>query len=287
MKKLNKIFSRYFPQLRRITPIMAFLLLIVSAGTVFTIKYFGRQPLWRTVRIQVVGKDWIDNFTNYNGYRPPFWLTDKIKVGDSEIAIDGRKVAEVMTIDEYERIGPESDLYLTVKLYGEVSTRLKKFLYRGRPIEVGAPIELHLNRVAVIGQTIDDSVPENGYPKKNITITARLQNTEPWIINGLSIGDTMVNRGDKLPIATIRSFHVEPPISSILFVPPNGSTNLFLENNPRLKDLIINATLSVQNQNGDWYFAGHQKIKVGNGLWLYLSRVNLNPLEIQSVEDAQ
>lgn len=294
MKTTIKSNRRLFLRIRNIAPLSVFLLLLVSAGVVFTIKYFGRQPQWRSVRIQVVGKDWNENYTNYNGFRPPFWLTEKIKVGDSEIAIDGKKIAEVINIDEFERVGPESDLYLTLKLYGEVSTRLNKFLYRGRPIEVGAPIDLHLNRVMITGQIIDDHVPATGYPKKTISITARLRNADTWIVDALSVGDIMTNRGDGSTLATVKSFNTEPSQSSLLFAQNpyvfSGSayrTGLFLENNPRLKDLVVRATLNVQSQNGDWFFGGHQKIKVGNSLWLYLSRVNLNGLEIQSVEDAQ
>ncbi|MEK7543644.1 MAG: DUF4330 family protein [Patescibacteria group bacterium] len=256
--------------------------------TIFVVKFYGRKPTERIIRIQVVGKSWTQNYNNYAGYRPPFWLSENIQVGDVETTVNGWRSGEIIAIEKYDRWGTDVDLYLTAKLQGEINGRTNKFIYNSKPVEVGAFIELHLTRADVLGQIIDDNVPEKGYPEKEIVATVRVRNEDPWVVEALRVGDTMLNGPQKKQVAVVETISIEPPTSAIFLSdatidnPPN---NTFLSIDPRAKDVVMKVRLRAQHHDSGWYFGGHQSIKIGQQIWIYFSQVNVMAT-IQSIQDA-
>lgn len=281
-------------RIRHIGVIQLFAILVVAAATVYVVKYFGRQPATRLIQVQVTGKDWTQNYTNYNGYKAPFWLTDKIQVGDTERSVDGKTIATITAIDSYDRGTPDTDLYITLRIKGEINTRLQKFLYNNQFIEVGAPIQIHLSHALIAGQIVDDDVPQAGYPQKKLMITGRYRNAPGWVVDALTAGDTMTDGPHGPAVATVTQIETEPPTSTILFTLPQDAhartgnmirTSTFLENNPSLQDIVLHVTITATDRNGGWYFANAQPLKVGNIISINLSRVNLPEVEIQAIED--
>lgn len=274
-------------KIKRVSPLQAFIVLVVIMGTIFVVKYFGRQPMYRTVKIQVVGKPWTESVVTHYGYKAPFWLSEKVQRGDAEFSVDGKPTAEVIEVEEYQRGGTEVDLYIIAKLKGEINKRTRKFMYASRPIEVGTAMELHLNRVNVVGQIIDDNVPPGGYPQKEMVVTLRARNVEPWIVAKIAKGATMTSGPSGTVVAEILDTKREPALSTVLFTNSSGAkTATFLELNTRVVDVITKVKLTVRYHDGGWYFGGHQQVKVGNQLWLYFPEVNLMGAELQTVEDS-
>jgi len=172
-------------KLREVTFTQMIVLLLVVASVVGVVKFFGKRADWRTIKIQVVGKDWSNLPVTYNGYRPPYWLTESIQKNDVERSVGGGRIAEVIDVERYSRNGPEYDVYLTVRINGILNKKTNKYIYKGRAVEVGAPIELRLNRALVFGQIIDDQVPLEGYITKRIVVTSLYRNASPWIVKNL------------------------------------------------------------------------------------------------------
>ncbi len=285
---MNHLASLAFKRIKTLQPIQVFTLFVIAGITVFTIKFYGRKPAERVIKIQVVGKQWAQNYNNYAGYRPPFWLNNSIQIGDTETTVNGWRSAEIVNIEKYDRWGTDADLYLIAKLKGEVNTRTNKFMYNSKPVEVGSSIELHLTRTDVLGQIIDDNVPEKGYPEKELFVVARARNIDPWIIGALRAGDTMLNGPQKKAVATLMSYAIEPPTSAVFLsdsTTSNPPNNTFLTLNPRAKDAVLKVKLRVQQYDTGSYFAGHQNIKVGQQIWIYFPQVNIMA-EIQSIQDA-
>lgn len=278
-------------KLKQVTPLQIFIILVVITATVFVVKYFGKQGEWRLIRIQVVGRDWSDSYVENEGFRPPYWLVESIKEGDVELNVDGSKLAEVVKVERYKRIGSEYDTYLTLNIKGVLNTRTKKYVYKGRIIEVGAPINLNLSNTLVIGQVIDNQVPKEGYQTKKVMVTGRVRNTEPWIISNLNIGDKMTNGDQDGVVAEVLTINTEPAQSQILFSDPKkigvrlSTGSLIVERNPRLRDLILTAELTVEKHGDEWYLGGHQNIKVGNNIRLYFPQVDLKFVEIELIRD--
>lgn len=278
-------------KLKQVTPLQIFIILVVITATVFVVKYFGKQGEWRLIRVQVVGKDWSNSYVEYEGFRPPYWLVESIKQGDVELNTDGSKIAEVIKVERYKRVGSEYDTYLTLNIKGVLNTRTKKYVYKGRAIEVGAPISLNLNKALVIGQVIDNQAPKEGYQTKKVMVTGRTRNTEPWIISNLNIGDKMTSDNQGGVVAEVLTINTEPAQSQILFSDPrkigvrSSTGSLIVERNPRLRDLVLTVELIIEKHGNEWYFGGHQNIKVGNNIWLYFPQVDLKFVEIESIRD--
>ncbi|MBI5620162.1 hypothetical protein HY949_00095 [Candidatus Gottesmanbacteria bacterium] len=274
-----------FKKLRTITFLQLIILLIVSASTVGIVKFFGKKSEWRTVKIQVVGKDWSNLPVSYNGYRPPYWLAESIQKNDVERSVGGGIIAEVIDVERYSRSGPEYDIYLTVRVNGVLNKKTNKYIYKGKAIEIGAPIDLRLNRTLVFGQIIDDQVPPGGYVTKRIIVTSLYRNASRWIINNLKVGDTMTTGSNGSAIAEIVGFTTEPTGGRLLYADSVGSENVLLERDPTLLDAHIRTKLLVEKHDGEWFFGGHQSIKVGNFLWLNFPKINAKNMEIESVEE--
>lgn len=276
--------KKYIHSLPKLNPLHVGILIVVSFTVIGIVKYFGRKPQWRTVRIQVVGKDWRNIYNSYEGYRPPFWISESIRVGDKEISYTGEGVAEVIDIDQYERESPSYDMYLTVKLKGEVNKKRQKFIYKGNAVEVGAPISLSLNDTALYGQVIDNNVTNGEYIKKYMIVTLRKKNAEPWIAEKVIPNIVQINKYNGTIIAQVLEINTESALSQLLFTQTNNP-NLFLEKNTRVIDLVVKVKLFVEQHGDLWYFGGHQIVKTGASLWLYFPDVNLAGVEIQNVED--
>ena len=278
-------------QVHRVSALQFLILVVVIVGTISAVKYFGKVGEWRIIRVQVVGKNWINSYTSYDGYRPPYWLAEHVHVGDQERGISGSTTAIVKRIETYSRSSSDFDMYLTLSVNGILNKKTGTFSYNGKPVMVGAPFELRLSGTQILSQIIEDNFPSGGYPKKQISTSIRLRNAEPWILAGLTIGDTMTNGPEGESIATITNIKTEPAQGSLVFTDSSARSgkastgSIIIEQNSRLRDLIITATLQIEKHNDEWYFGGHQNVKTGNLIWLYLPKVNIKGAEIESVSD--
>ena len=101
----------------------------------------------------------------------------------------------------------------------------------------------------------------------------------------------MTNGPEGESIATITNIKTEPAQGSLVFTDSSARSgkastgSIIIEQNSRLRDLIITATLQIEKHNDEWYFGGHQNVKTGNLIWLYLPKVNIKGAEIESVSD--
>jgi hypothetical protein len=269
-------------------------LLLVVLGTVGVVKFFGKRGEWRVIKIQVIGKDWstVPNAV-YSGYRPPYWLAESVKKNDVELSVGGGKIAEVVDVEQYSRGGPDYDMYLTVRINGILNAKTNKYVFKGRAIEVGAPVELRLDRALVFGQITSDHVPPEGYKTTHVVVTALYRNADPWIINNIKIGDAMSGGPDGRVVAEVLALTTEPTRGRLLFTDSaaagriSASGDLFIDRDPKLQDLHVRARLLVEKHNDEWFFGGYQAIKAGNLLWLYFPNVNLKSMEIESVEKSE
>lgn len=260
----------------------AFIILLIAGLSISLVKYFSRQAgVWRTVRIEVTGNNWTND--PYSNSKPPFWMSERIKEGDIELGVDGTEIAKVVKVENYERGDELAEIYLIVKVKTEFNKKLNKFVFKGQAVEIGLPIQLRLNRVFVNGQVIDDQVPKEGYEKKDIIIKGRWKGQEPWKVQQISVGDKMVDRGNNQPVAEILSVWLEPSIKMV-GIDPKYSDQLVISSNPRLVDGMVRAKITVEKHDDRWFFAGHQKVKVGRSIWIYLPEIDILGMEIETLE---
>lgn len=276
------MFKRLIQRLKILSLFDIFVCISIIAFTVFIVKFFGQKTEWKTVKIEVINRSWADNYNPY-GYRTPFWLSEKLKIGQKEYNKSGKLIAEVLNIENYERGSEEAEVYLTVKLKTNLQKRLRQNYFKEKPLDLGSAIELSLDQNTVYGQVIDTDAPVNGYPQKKFIITTRGRGIDKYIIDHTKIGDVMKNRYNNTTVATILDFHTEKTTVAYVNQINNNSGALGFKINEDTKDLIVKFEIITEQIDGRWYFAGHQQVKVGNGIYFYGQNINL----LLGIEDVQ
>lgn len=281
----KQLFASTVKKLRTISPLHIACIILAITATIGIVKYYGKKGEWRTVKIQIIGRNWSNSYEQYQGYRPPYWLAEHINKGDYEVSLAGDKIAEIVHMESYSRGNSEYDLYATVNIYGVLNKRINTFVYNGKAIRVGDPIDLQLSHASVIGQIIDDNVSQEKYVSKQILTQVRISNVEPWAMNNIRVNEVIKDTSNDKILGKVISFRSEAPISSLAEIDQNG--RLTLSTGTRLSDLVITVQLAAEKHNGELFVAGHQNVKIGNRLWLYLEHVNLPSGIIENVQVLQ
>lgn len=272
------------PTLRNVKVALYGLTLLFFLGMlVFVVKYFGLGPdECRTVRVQVMGKDWSETPSSAN-YRPQLYLNNHIRVGSMEYGADGKVLAEVIGTEMYDA-GDGLFIALILKLKVNTNKRTKIVQYRSTPLANGTLIQLSLANTSVIAQVIDIDYPEAGYKNSLLEVEGRYRNIEPWLLDSIKVGDSMKDliTGDEVAIVTKKV--IEPSLSQIYSTGNTYYTNTFLESNPRLKDVVITIKVKVVDINGLWFFADQQKVKVGQPLKLRFPEYDLGYIDVQNIQ---
>lgn len=269
-------------RLKTLSTIEIFALLAVASLTVFMVKFFGNKQETKIILVEVIKKNWTENYDPY-GYRAPFWLSEKIKVGQKEFNYTGKPIAELIYFDNYERGSEEAELYLTLKVVVNHNTRTNQYIFHNKPIALGSAIELNLDNNLIEGQIVDMNPPSNGYPRHNFQVVLRVRNAEPWTVSNVLVGDKVTDRATGQTIAEITDVKIEDPTSQQISI--DGNSILQINKRPDIKDMVITTKIVATEQDGKWYFAGHQNIKMGDSLYLYTNRIYLYGLEIVDIKE--
>lgn len=271
-------FDNYFKVIKKNFKIReAFIVLLIAGLSVGMVKYFARKAgVWRTIRVEVIGSGWEENA--YQPVKPPFWLSEKIKINDVERGVDGSEIAQVLRVENYERGDEKADVYLILKVKTEFNGKMKKYVFKGKAIEVGAMVEFRLENALIRAQVVDDQVPGEGYEQKEVIIQGRWPNQEPWSVNEIKVGDTMVDRGNNQVVAEVLSVWSESATINLSHI-----DQLLVSSNSRRVDGLIKLKMRLVKYDDRWYFAGHQKVKVGRHIWVYLPEVDIPYLEVMAI----
>jgi hypothetical protein len=279
------MFRRIISRLKSLTFFEIFIAITIIAFTVFVVKYFGQKVDTKIIRVEIINKSWSENYNPY-GYRTPFWLSDKLKVGQKEYDKSGKVLAEILDIENYLRGGEEAEVYLTVRVKTTYQKRLHQHFFKDKPLDLGSAIEIAPDQNIVYGQVIDLNSPESisAYPQKTMIVTARGRGLEKNIIDQIKKGETMVNRSNGQVVGTITDITTENTSRVYATEITNVNNTIGFRVSPTLKDIVLKIKITATQVDDRWYFAAHQNIKVGNALFFYGQDINLYYLEIENIE---
>lgn len=265
-----------------LSPIEIFIMITVVFLTVFIVKFFGRKKEFITIKVEVIKQNWLNNYDPY-GYRAPYWISDKVKIGQTEKDKAGKTIATLIDLENYERGDEEAELYLTLKVQTTLDKRTGVYYFKDKALNLGSSIELNLDNIELSGQVIDNNVPESGYPIKYFTVTARARNLDSWVYQKITPELKIYNRATNEAVGEITHVTLE---DSSLHEIKTDSTGKYLTVAPgKNKDAIITAKLKAYQMDNKWFFSGHQDLKIGSSLYLYTNQTNLYNLDIQNIEE--
>lgn len=284
---LKKKFSKFWNhKLSYFNPFSVFVLILISLGTIALVKQQKISQLKQVVRVEVVGQNWSNNFTQYNGYRPPFWLVENLNIGSKEVAPDGRTTAEVVDIEYFERYGGNAQMFIIVELEVVNSVSGGSAVYKGGNIEIGETVELHLDNTFVIGQITDTNYSKDDIEFEELLVTGIYNRLEPYAANSIKEGMTVTNPFNGETYATIESVKVYPNTDFV--VTDSSQNSVFrLERDYSMKNVEVTLRLVTEKHLGQNFYSGHQLVKIGENIELMFPEVKTGSLEVTNVSPYQ
>lgn len=279
---MNRIIRLITSRVKRVTYFEWIALLSICFLAISVVKFFQEKSNWRLIRIEVVGRDWTNAFGT--DLRAPFWLANNLAIGDTEKDASGRKIAEVIKAEKYEWLD-NTNVFLTVKVRAKHNKTMDKYTYKNKPLEIGNSIELLLANTFVVGQIVDNQVPESGYETKEIVVRGRLRGREPWLIEKVKVGDEMKDFGTGKVLATILDTQIVPSTTNTLVSMQDQV--MTIDKTSSKKDLIISVRMRVTKYGNLWYFAGKQKVKIGQFIHIFLPQANLEWVWIEDINETK
>lgn len=252
------------------------LLVAVAVGlaVIVTVKYFGKGYEKEVVRI-----DFISNVSDGRGGQYyPSWFNNVLKVGDEERGPDGRVSARLLKKDSYQQGDERFKYYFVIELVGMRDKRSGFLKYKGRPVQVGQEIEIDFPDARVDG--IVTHIGEASYLKKvNYLVDFKWENQDRTVAEKIKIGQTVLNFGTNEEIGKVEKVNITPAGNRLLAVGTMyGGTQLMT--NPDWVDVSFRMKLATEVDGGISVYAGHQKVKVGEPLWIYGEAVDTQEVKV-------
>lgn len=278
-QRFVSLLNSFLGRVEKITPLEVYVVVLVVASVVFINRYFQREANFRFIRMEVTVKEWKYGEGQYD-YKVPYWLSEKLELGLTERSLSGRTRAEIVGMEKYDRVNDQSQIYLVVKVMADYNEKSQSYSYQGQPLSVGSPIEFNFDGVLVPGQILDNSYPPSGYQVGEFIITTKARYVEPWVVDELKKGLTMKNRANGEVIAELIDFDIaHSKTKKIDFYDQS-----LIANSEQYFDIDAKFKIKTVKQNGYWFFAGHQRVRLGADLWIYLENLILPSAEITKLE---
>ncbi len=200
----------------------------------------------------------------------PNWLDNAVTVGDQEVSPLGGLNAVVLDKESYEASFYGKYVYLLLKI-NTIKDRSGIYLFKNKPLSVGASIDLKLSKAQISGLVIyiGDEQPIYEYKKLLVKVTGL--SSEWWMGDAIKIGSVIKNnKGEE--IAKVISKKVSLASGSLITVDRNK------------RDVEATVELKVRKVDETYFFAETQKVKVDENLFLAFPEISLN-LPIISVSE--
>lgn len=280
--------TQYFSKLKRLRGklgifevLIGLLILLVL---LFVMVLTRSKKEWVRAEIKISSSSWWQTYYN----SPPFWLGESINIGDQEYDSMGNKIAEVLNIKEYELnssgVEPTTrkDFYLTVNLKIERDGRTSKLKFNNQPLEIGAPIEMHLSNTYVLGIVIFVEGIPDPRETEELIIEGVWLDIFPWSAEAIKVGGKMKD-GTGETVAEILEKRVELAEKTI----ETWQGNLVVSRDPLKRDIYLKIKLLVRKQGDNYYFREDQKVKVGENLFIHLPEIDVEWVSVLKVFDKE
>lgn len=273
--KLKKLFKK----IGIFELIVGFLIVLVLVFVLFQTR---SKKEWLKVEVKIASSYSWQSYSN----SPPFWLGESINVGDSEFNSQGKKIAEVLDIKTYE-LSPNDeieattrkDFYLTLNLQVDKDARTGKLKFKNQPLEIGAPIELHLKNTYFPALILN---LENVQEKETLSLIIEgiWLNTFPWNAEAIPVGGEMKDGMGNI-VAKILDKQIF--LADITVKTDDG--RVLARKDPLKRDVFVKAQILVKKQGENFYFREDQKVKIGENLFLHFPEVDVEWLAIKKIVD--
>lgn len=280
-KKRKQVFIKTKRLIKKIGVFEILVGLLFLLVLIFVMIQTRSKKEWVKAEVKISSPSWWQAYYT----SPPFWLGESIKVGDKEFDSQGKIIAEVLEVKEYELTGKSGeiareDFYLTLNLQASRNRKTGKLEFKYQPLEIGGPIELHLTDTYVYGLvTFIEGVPDERETKE-IIVKGIWMNIFPWQAEVIPIGGKQEDGAGNV-IAEILEKRIE--LSNMVVTTDDG--RVLVRKNPTKRDVYITTRVLTKKQGGNLYFREDQKIKIGKNLFIQLPGIDVDYVSIMEIYD--
>jgi hypothetical protein len=257
--------------------VLGFVLILILVGITTITKFFSQETAPIYIKLKVSQGLWWANTG-----RPPVWYLNALKVGDKQYDLLGSPIAEITRVRYYpyqkEEVNEtQYDVYLTVKLEVDKSSRRGTYSFNRDSVVVGAPIELEFASAHVTGTTMEvsESLFQDEEVDAEVILTKRL--AFPWEYDAIKIGDKYFDGSDNVFEITGKSTSNTSIISSDAYGSFSPRTS------ESLRYITIRAKLKVRSVDGRLIFGEEQEVKPGLPIFVTTPSYEIEKYLISSV----
>jgi len=233
-----------------------------------------RKSHWINVRISVENVDWW-----YQGTPPYYWYASNLKAGDISYDSFGKKVAEVIRVENYDFGGPHRNIYVDLKVKVVFDKKRQQYLYEFKPLVVGSITNFYFSAEQLRGLVIRLNEEEIPYISKTITIQKKL--VIPEMADKIKVGDKSSDTNHNVVAEII---DVENSISSTYEFSDIRGGNIKTYD-PDYRDVKITMRIKTFRDLDRNFYVNQAVIKVGSIIWLHFPDYPLEDFEIIEILD--
>lgn len=159
--------------------IIIFLLFVVIAF--FAYSRLQRNSTLVNVRVSIENLDWW-----YQGIPPSYWYLADLKKGEALTNSFGKKIAEVVNVDNYDLGGYSRAIYVDLKMEVDFDKKKNQYLYEFKPLVTGSSLVMNFANQQLRGIVISVGEEEIEYFYKTIKVEVR--DVEPSLADKVLVG---------------------------------------------------------------------------------------------------
>lgn len=199
-----------------------------------------------------------------NPFPPLYWISNSINIGDLAHDSTGKKIAEVISIDNSEWGGQRRYSRLKLKVYGLFDKRTRLHRVGDLVLQVGNTLELDIGNtkyegvITYVGETLEPPGNQIRYLEAEI----KAKDVPPWLADTYN-ESFIVKNTQGVEIFKIIDSVIVPAEKSV----ETAAGTIVRSRDPHFKDVYFTAILRVRCQERVCYYNEVFPIKVGQWIW--------------------
>jgi len=256
-------------------------------GLVFFAYIFFRKSSYIAVTVKV-GEDNIryEPWVQETGTR--VWFSQLFYQGMRETDGLGRTMAELSSLRSYDTLPSRKAVYLTLSIRAVYNRASNQYTFKGKPLVVGSPIKLYLDRLLVEGLVTSVEGVNDPRERQELIVEAKLKEENPsfletsgvenYIAEALTVGQRIMDSDGNVAIEIISK---KSENAKRLVTTSDG--RVIIQTSPLRKDIYLTLKINALKLGGRYYLFDDTPVLIGASIPL---NTDLLSLPIERVESS-
>lgn len=263
--------------LKQLTKLDFLILFLLSTAIAIGLIFFSRKKSVVYVHTVSATQEW-----QASPFPPFYWISNSIVPGDAAYNTTGKKIAEVVDVDNVDWGGQRRYLRLKLKVFGIFDKRTKQYRLNDNPLQIGNKLKLDISSTSYEGMItyVGTTIQPPDYQYQHFRVKLKAPEVKPWLAKTYNESFRVTNSQGK-EIFQIIDAVTQPAEIAV----PTDQGTLVKSLHPILKDVYITAKILVRCQQRICYFNETQPVKVGVTLWMQSETSIIDNADVLQITD--